>query len=303
MSNHKHKAFKVTQFKAADDVDSGEFEALVSVFGNVDMMSDRVMPGAFRKSLARWESSGDPIPVIWSHDWKDPHSHIGKVTEATETADGLRVKGQIDLDAAKARQVFKLLKGRRVTQFSFAYDVLDSKFDEEQGVNDLLELNILEVGPTLIGANPDTQLYAVKHGVLDADGVADLHPDDESLLAKSEPDDDGDTPPEPDPAPVEDPDPGDDSDAASKQSLTDADLAAIRDLIRSEVKALADTATGATPPPAGNDNNDDDSSATDDTAADNANDEEPTPAKSEERPADRSVAQLLADLRGMDLVS
>jgi hypothetical protein len=73
----------------------GEFEALVSVFGNVDYGGDRVVKGAFAKSLARWEEKGDPIPVIWNHMWENPEAHIGKVNpgDAAETDDGLLVKG------------------------------------------------------------------------------------------------------------------------------------------------------------------------------------------------------------------
>ena len=55
----------------------GNVEALVSVFGNVDYQGDRVMKGAFDVSLLKWAVSGDPIPVIWSHDWKTAGSPCG----------------------------------------------------------------------------------------------------------------------------------------------------------------------------------------------------------------------------------
>lgn len=121
------------QVKATGD-DTGEFEAIVAVFGNVDSGGDVIAKGAFADSLAEWASSGDPIPVVWSHDSNDPFSHIGSVVEASETDTGLLVKGQLDLDNPKAAQVHKLLKGRRVTQFSFAYSVLDSGPTEVDGV-------------------------------------------------------------------------------------------------------------------------------------------------------------------------
>jgi HK97 family phage prohead protease len=65
-----------------------------------------------------------------SHRWADPFSHIGTVTKAVETTDGLLVTGQIDdlgENDPTADQVYRLLKGRRVTQFSFAYDVVSRK--------------------------------------------------------------------------------------------------------------------------------------------------------------------------------
>ncbi|WP_432137646.1 HK97 family phage prohead protease [Streptomyces sp. bgisy154] len=148
----------------SDGLGAGEFTALVAVFGNEDSVGDVVMPGAFTADLDRWKSQGDPIPVIWSHDWGDPFSHIGSVTDAKETPAGLLVTGRLDLDNPKAEQVFRLLKGRRVTQFSFAYDIEDGGWGERDGreVYELRKLKIHEVGPTLLGANQETELLAAK---------------------------------------------------------------------------------------------------------------------------------------------
>jgi hypothetical protein len=148
----------------SDGLGAGAFTALVSVFGNEDSVGDVVMPGAFADDLARWKQSGDPIPVIWSHDWGDPFSHIGSVIEAKETPAGLLVTGQLDLANPKAEQVFRLLKGRRVTQFSFAYDILDGGWGERDGgeVYELRKLRVHEVGPCLVGANQETELLAAK---------------------------------------------------------------------------------------------------------------------------------------------
>lgn len=153
------------------DNETGVFEALVSVFGNVDSYGDIVMPGAFKNTLAEWAEKGDPIPVYWSHRMDDPDYNIGHVIEAKETEDGLLVKAQLDLGGGKADQVHRLLKGRRVTQFSFAYDVLrDSKADS--GATELHELKLYEVGPTPIGANQETELLAVKAAAEAAVGIA-----------------------------------------------------------------------------------------------------------------------------------
>jgi uncharacterized protein len=151
------------QVKATGD-DQGEFEAIVAVFGNVDSGGDIIAKGAFADTLTEWESAGDPIPVVWSHDSSDPFSHIGAVLEASETDTGLLVKGQLDLDNPKAAQVFKLLKGRRVTQFSFAYSVMDSGPVEVDGIKatELRSLKLYEVGPTLVGMNQSTELLSAK---------------------------------------------------------------------------------------------------------------------------------------------
>lgn len=145
-----------------DGMKAGQFEAIVSAFGNVDAVGDVVEKGAFTKTLDNWKASGNPIPVIWSHDHGNPDAHIGVVDEAKETDAGLWVKGTIDLDEPYAAKVFKLMKGRRVTKFSFAYDVKDGT-ENDKGGFDLKELDLWEVGPTLIPANDATDLLAIKN--------------------------------------------------------------------------------------------------------------------------------------------
>lgn len=168
----KSFAARIKSVGTTDDEDSGEFEALVSVFGNVDHYGEVVMPGAFKASLAQWKDRGDPIPVIWSHQWADPFSHLGIVKSAEETEKGLLIKGFISpeerAENPTAAQVYKLLKSRRVTQFSFGFDVDEAgegertEGEKKSWVYELRKLSLHEVGPCLLGVNPDTELLGVK---------------------------------------------------------------------------------------------------------------------------------------------
>lgn len=174
-----------------DGLEEGVFEAIVSVFGNVDSYGDKMILGAFKDTLDEWAASGDPIPSYYSHRMDDPDYNIGEVLEAKELQPGdpdlppklkdfggLYVKVKVDLhdEAKKARQVYRLLKGRRLTQFSFAYDVLEYAIvkseDEEQMVWELRKVKLYEVGPTPIGANQETELLAVKAAGYTADRIA-----------------------------------------------------------------------------------------------------------------------------------
>jgi HK97 family phage prohead protease len=142
----------------------GSFEAIVATY-DVDSYGEKIVPGAFADSLAEWEAKNAPIPVLWSHRSEDPDYHIGWVDEAKETDAGLYVKARIDLEGPKGEQVYRLLAGKRVTQFSFAYDVLDAadtKADGGESVYELRKLKLYEVGPTLIGVNQQTELLGVK---------------------------------------------------------------------------------------------------------------------------------------------
>lgn len=173
----KHKSVPATV--APDDTDSGVFEAIVSVFNNKDSVGDIVRPGAFTKSLAAWEASGDPIPVYWSHRLDDPTYNIGEVVEAKELPGGsaeiphwanehvranggLYVKARLD-QFGLGQQVQHLLKTRRVKQFSFSYDVVSERPPSKSGDgNELLDLWVYEIGPTPIGCNQLTELIGAK---------------------------------------------------------------------------------------------------------------------------------------------
>jgi HK97 family phage prohead protease len=162
-----HKNFPF-EFKNLDD--AGTFEATVAVFGNVDKGGDRIMPGAFKKTLAQWEASGDPIPVIFNHDWGTPDAHIGVVEKAVETKQGLLVKGRLDIeDNPVAKQVHRLMQRRSLKEFSFGYSVPDGgEKRAKDGANDLIEIELAEVGPTLKGMNPATELHSVKSALIEA---------------------------------------------------------------------------------------------------------------------------------------
>lgn len=186
------KTYPVAGIKSIDTV-TGNFEAIVSVFGNVDLHGHRIAADAFDASIARWKTSGDPIPVIFSHQWDDLSAYLGTVDPADVKAllpgdpslpsaiadfGGLLVKGIFDTTEPEGRKAAKLLKSRAIREFSFAYDVYDEAKGDD-GFLDLLELDLIELGPTLKGANPLTQLVAAKSGnssgakYLTLEGIAD----------------------------------------------------------------------------------------------------------------------------------
>lgn len=166
------KSFDTAVENVGDETDTGladgEFKAVVSVFDTVDAFGDVVRKGAFAKFLEDWGAKGQQIPVIWSHDWADPFSHIGTVSKAVETDRGLEITGYISPDEQehnpKAAQIYRLLKSRRVNQFSFAFDIEDGGPTQYKGQDayELRQLKIHEVGPCLLGVNQETELLAAK---------------------------------------------------------------------------------------------------------------------------------------------
>ena len=147
-----------------DGLKDGQFVAYASVFGNVDSYGDVVMPGAFAKTLAEWQKSGDLIPILFGHNMSDPDFNLGAVVSAAEDNVGLKITGEFDMENPKSVQTYRLLKGRRIRQMSFAYDEIDSGSAVHDGdhVWELRELKLYEVSIVTVGANQETEILAVK---------------------------------------------------------------------------------------------------------------------------------------------
>lgn len=166
-----------TGFHETED-GSGIFEGYASVFGNVDSYGDKVIKGAFSKSLAKsFPNDGAGIPCYWSHRMDDPEFILGKTLSAVEDDHGLKVRVSLDLDNPKAAAAYRALKAGAVNQMSFAYEVIDSHFVPEKGakfggVNELRELNIFEVSVVQIGANTATSIDMVKSAMKNDDSVS-----------------------------------------------------------------------------------------------------------------------------------
>lgn len=160
-----------------DGLKEGQFEAYASVFGNKDSYGDVVLPGAFNDTLTGWKDSGNLIPLLFGHNMSDPDYNIGHVEDAKEDDRGLLTLNQLDLENPKAVQTYRLIKGRRINQMSFAYEVLEGGFasrqkspddedSETEEIYELRKLKLYEVSVVPIGANQETEITAVKAAAL-----------------------------------------------------------------------------------------------------------------------------------------
>lgn len=166
----ERKAYPVSGIKADDQ--SGVIEAIVSVFNNVDSGKEIVRPGFFSKSVAKKLPKG-----VWMHDWKQP---IAKTLEAKELAPGdaslpeslkalggLYIKGQLNLGTQRGREAYSDIKFGIVDEFSVGYKVLKESKDEKTGARELIEGDLKEWSPVLVGMNPETQLLSIKQEELE----------------------------------------------------------------------------------------------------------------------------------------
>ncbi|MDO3636006.1 HK97 family phage prohead protease [Mycolicibacterium arseniciresistens] len=138
-------------------LDDGEFEGWASTFGNADHHNDRVMPGAFAKSIA----SGQTVPLLWMHKSDDPRAFVGDVVEAVETPEGLKIRGRFDLDTEFGAAAYKQVRARRIGSLSIGYAIRHATKGAD-GVNELTDLDLVEVSIVARGANDRALITAAK---------------------------------------------------------------------------------------------------------------------------------------------
>lgn len=149
----------------------GTFEAIVSTFGNVDLDGDVMVKGCFERSL---KERGYPS-VLHSHDRSQL---IGVVDEIRETELGLYVKGRLLIgEVARADEVYAGMKAKNgdgkpaLRDWSIGFRVRKAHWAESDDplaapwggeVREITDVELWEVSPTLVGANPQAGLLSVK---------------------------------------------------------------------------------------------------------------------------------------------
>lgn len=157
--------------------DSGQVEAVFSIFNSLDSDGDVVMPGAVKSGF-----KNNQVPMVWSHKWDMP---IGKGTIAQDD-DKAVFKGEFFMDTESGREAYNLVKNMGdMQQWSFGYKVNDSDFGkakdkggEDTNARYLKDLTVYEVSPVLVGANQDTYTLAIKSNTELLKEIADVKGDE-----------------------------------------------------------------------------------------------------------------------------
>lgn len=149
-----------------DGLAEGEFIVYPSTFTREpDTCGDVVAKGAFARTISEWKASGDVMPGLYGHRMDDPDYFVAGAIDMGEDDHGWWIHGFFDLDSPKGPQTYRLVKGRRLRQLSFAYETIDeSKVTLEDGrkANELRDLDVFEFSFVPVGANQDTSVVAIK---------------------------------------------------------------------------------------------------------------------------------------------
>ena len=142
----------------------GAFEGYASVFGREDQGRDVVMPGAFRRALARRGAAG--IRMLWHHDPREP---IGVWTAIAEDARGLLARGRLVLEVGRGREALALIRAGAVDGLSIGFRTVRSRTDARTGVRQLLELDLWEISLVTFPMNDAARISEAKDaGLADA---------------------------------------------------------------------------------------------------------------------------------------
>jgi HK97 family phage prohead protease len=131
------------EYKAIGD--AGEVEGLASVFGNVDQVGDVVMPGAFAKTIQRWKSATQPMPLIADHSLTTD-GLIGSVKDLGERKAGLWFRAGFSR-SEKAQRIRQDILDGHLRGTSFTYEALRHRPGRQDGkaVRFLEELRLFEI--------------------------------------------------------------------------------------------------------------------------------------------------------------
>jgi HK97 family phage prohead protease len=129
----------------------GTVEGYASLFGEIDAARDMVMPGAFARTLkARGPRR---IPMLFQHDPAEP---VGVWLELTEDWRGLRARGRLIPDVARARELIALVRSGAVDGLSIGFRTVKGRVDPASRIRKIHELDLWEISivtfPLLAGA-------------------------------------------------------------------------------------------------------------------------------------------------------
>ncbi|MDB5541390.1 MAG: phage prohead protease, family/phage major capsid protein family [Devosia sp.] len=158
MPDMHQRALAPAQVRFALDSEAGTFTGYAAVFNDlVPSYNERVLPGAFTRTLAERAARGDTLAILWAHD---PREVIGVATSLREDAYGLRVEGRLILDIDRAREAHTLIR-EGVDSLSIGfYPVKWTRND--QGEYLIEDAELVEFSVVYAGASPRAKITEIR---------------------------------------------------------------------------------------------------------------------------------------------
>lgn len=154
---------------------------IAAVFGNVDAVGDRLMPGSFARTIS---NNAKRVKHLWNHrSDMMPVAHILELREvsrkelpqeildaAPDATGGLLVKREYFKSSRDADQLLEAIDAGAINEMSFAYDVIRSENvkyktadGETKDVRELQEVALFDTSDVNWGANSATVALGAKN--------------------------------------------------------------------------------------------------------------------------------------------
>lgn len=146
------------EVKAVDE--AGNFEGYASVFNNVDLGDDIIIPGAFTK--VKTTRSGQ-LKLALFHDL----TRLIGAADFKQDEHGLFIKGRVNLKVSYARDAYELMKDGTLDSMSIGFNTITAAYEERAGrtVRIIKEAELWEASVVPFGMNPEAQVSDVKSSI------------------------------------------------------------------------------------------------------------------------------------------
>lgn len=154
--------------------EAGSFEGLGAVFNDAHPTSswrlpmdwtDRISPGAFKRTLAAHAKAGTMPVMLYMHQRGNV---VGAWREMEEVKQGLSVRGQVSTSARveNGAGLHELMKMGAINALSIGFDVRVQKLDEKTKVRDIEEIELNELSIVDIPGIHRARVTDVKTGLI-----------------------------------------------------------------------------------------------------------------------------------------
>ena len=149
------------------DNDKRIVKGYASVFSNVDSDKDRLVKGAFNRTIKEWGPDGkNRIKLVSQHNINKP---VAKIVSLKEDANGLYMEAQFGTHQ-DGEDHYRMVKEGILTEFSIGF-VGTQKEDNEYGGLDFKQVKLYEVSLVTVAANDEALVTEVKSAETDIERI------------------------------------------------------------------------------------------------------------------------------------
>jgi len=165
LKKQKAKEFKSISLSPTDvDVNTGIVTGYFSAFGNIDSHGDRIMPGAFKKTIRERGPKGtNQIKHLLQHDMERP---LGAIQLLKEDSIGLYFETKFTVGITEVDDTLRRYEAGIYNEHSIGFRLIDGEFIDDDPTTgphfEMTEIKLFEGSTVTLGANSQTPFTGFK---------------------------------------------------------------------------------------------------------------------------------------------